>query len=93
MSRTRQYHKRQAKAIQRWRYTAAERLAKTTVRRNTPPKPSNRVLDDLRSPEDLVTEIKGRLHNQCKLQGKMVEVMFPSIFGCRTNAELCRVRG
>jgi hypothetical protein len=25
--------------------------------------------------------------------GKICGVMFPSLFGCRTNTELCRVRG
>jgi hypothetical protein len=45
------------------------------------------------SPEDLVTETEGRLRSQHKLLGKIVGVMFPTLFGCRTNAELCRVRG
>jgi hypothetical protein len=44
-------------------------------------------------PEDLVTEIAGRLRSQHKLLGKIVGVMCPPLFGCRTNTELCRVRG
>jgi hypothetical protein len=40
-----------------------------------------------------VTEIAGRLRSQKKLLGKVVGVMCPPLFGCRTNAELCRVRG
>ncbi len=50
-------------------------------------------LDDLGLPADLVTEIEGRLRSQHKLLGKIVGVMCPPLFGCRTNAELCRVRG
>jgi DDE superfamily endonuclease len=33
------------------------------------------------------------LHSQQRLLGKICGVMFPSRFGCRTNTELCRVRG
>jgi hypothetical protein len=44
-------------------------------------------------PEELVAEIEGRIQSQQKLLGKIVGVMFPPLFGCRTNAELCRVRG
>jgi len=44
-------------------------------------------------PEDLVTEIEGRIRSQQNLLGKIVGVMFPPLFGCRTNTELCRVRG
>ena len=50
-------------------------------------------LDDLGLPEDLVAEIEGRLRSQQKLLGKIVGVMCPPLFGCRTNTELCRVRG
>jgi hypothetical protein len=39
-----------------------------------------------------VTEIEGRLRSQKKLLGKIVGVRCPPLFGCRTNAELCRVR-
>jgi hypothetical protein len=40
-----------------------------------------------------VTEIEGRLRSQHKLLGKIVGVMCPPLFGCRTNTELCRGRG
>jgi hypothetical protein len=40
-----------------------------------------------------VAEIEGRVKRQQKLSGKMCGVMFPPLFGCRTNSELCRVRG
>jgi hypothetical protein len=44
-------------------------------------------------PDDLVTEIEAHLRSQRKLLGKIVGMMCPPLFGCRTNAELCRVRG
>jgi hypothetical protein len=40
-----------------------------------------------------VAEIEGRLRSQQKLLGKSVGMMCPPLFGCRTNFELCRVRG
>src|SRR6266516_4153095 len=54
---------------------------------------AQQALDDLGLPKDLVTEIEGRLHSQHKLLGKIVGVMCPPLFGCRTSSELCRVRG
>jgi hypothetical protein len=51
------------------------------------------VLHDLGLSEDLVPEIAGRLRSQHTLLGKIVGVMCPPLFGCRTNTELCRVRG
>jgi hypothetical protein len=53
----------------------------------------HQALQDLGLPDNLVTEIEGRLHSQQKLLGKLVGVMFPALFGCRTPSELCRVRG
>jgi hypothetical protein len=50
-------------------------------------------LHDLGLPENLVAEMEGRLRSQQKLLGKIVGVMFPPLCGCRTNTELCRVRG
>jgi len=93
MSCTRQYHKRQAKAIQRRRRTAAERLQHDRRQAQHAAEALQQALDDLGLPEDLVTEIEGRLQSQHKLLGKIVGVMCPPLFGCRTNTELCRVRG
>src|SRR5262245_48481073 len=92
-SRTRQYHKRQAKARQRRRRTAQERLARDCHQAQQAAKALQQALDDLGLPENLATEIEGRLHSQHKLLGKIVGVMCPPLFGCRTHAELCRVRG
>jgi hypothetical protein len=93
MSRSRQYHKRQTKAIQRRRHTAAERLQRDRRQAQHAAKVLEQALDDLGLPTDLVAEIEGRLRTQQKLLGKIVGVMFPPLFGCRTNTELCRVRG
>jgi hypothetical protein len=44
-------------------------------------------------PTELVAEVEGRLRSQRQLLGKSCGVMFPPLFGCHTNSELCRVRG
>src|SRR5262252_10612185 len=93
MNRTRQYHKRQAKARQRRRRTATERLQRDRRQAQHAVEALQRALDDLGLPDDLVTEIEGRLRSQHKLLGKIFGVMCPPLFGCRTNTELCRVRG
>jgi hypothetical protein len=93
MSRPRQYHKRQAKAIQRRRRTAAERLQRDRRQAQRAAQALEQALHDLGLPEDLVAEIEGRLRSQQKLLGKICGVMFPPLFGCHTNTELCRVRG
>src|SRR5512132_2960049 len=93
MTRTRQYHKRQAKAIQRRRRTATERLQRDHAQAQRAIEALEKTLRDLGLPNNLVMEIEGRLRSQQKLLGKICGVMFPSLFGCRTNTELCRVRG
>src|SRR5262245_33077697 len=93
MSCTRQYHKLQAKAIQRRRRTAAARLQRDRRQAQLAAEALQQALDDLGLPEDLVAEIEGRLRSQHKLLGKICGVMCPPLFGCRTNTELCRVRG
>jgi hypothetical protein len=44
-------------------------------------------------PDTLVAEIEGRLQAQHALLGKIVGLMFPTLFGCQTSHELTRVRG
>jgi hypothetical protein len=85
--------KKHAKARQRRRLTAQERLARDRRQAQHAAKVLEQALHDLGLPEDLVAEIEGRLHSQHKLLGKIVGVMCPPLFGCRTNTELCRVRG
>ena len=85
--------KKHIKARQRRRRTAQERLTRDRCQAQHAAAALQQALDDLGLPEDLVTEIEGRLRSQHKLLGKLVGVMFPPLFGCRTNSELCRVRG
>jgi hypothetical protein len=82
-----------AKARQRRRLKAQERLDRDRVQAQQAAKALEQALHDLGLPENLVAEIEGRLRSQQKLLSKIVGVMFPPLFGCRTNSELCRVRG
>src|SRR5215831_6600649 len=93
MSPTTRSIKKLAKARQRRRLTAQERLARDRRQAQHAAGALQRALDELGLPEDLVAEIEGRLRSQQKLLGKIVGVMCPPLFGCRTTTELCRVRG
>jgi hypothetical protein len=78
----------------RRRYRKAhERLARDRRQAQQAAEALEQALHDLSLPEDLVAELEGRLHSQQTLLSKICGVMFPPLFGCRTNAELCRVRG
>jgi hypothetical protein len=93
MTGTKAYQKCHAKARQHRRLTARERLERDRRQAQRAAKVLEQALHDLGLPDNLVTEIEGRLRSQKKLLGKIVGVMCPAFFGCRTNAELCRVRG
>ena len=93
MSRTRQYHKRQTKARQRRRRTAAERLQRDHAQAQRAIEALEQALHDVGLPDNLVKEIEGRLRRQQTLLGKIFGLMFPSLFGCRTPYELSGVRG
>jgi hypothetical protein len=93
MTWTKAYQKRRAKARQRRHRTAAERLHHDCRQAQHAARIVEQALEELRLPEDLVAEIEGRLRSQQKLLGKIVGMMCPPLFGCRTNTELCRVRG
>jgi hypothetical protein len=93
MSPAKRCAKKHAKARQRRRRTAHERLAHDRRQAQQAAEALQQALDGLGLPEDLVTEIEGRLRSQHKLLGKIVGMMCPPLFGCRTNTELCRVRG
>jgi hypothetical protein len=84
--------KQHAKASKRRRLKAHERLVRDRRQAQHAAEALHQTLDDLGLPEDLMTEIEGRLRSQHKLLGKIVGVMCPPLFGCRTNAELCRVQ-
>src|SRR5207248_7646015 len=90
---SKQSTKTHAKARQRRRLTAQERLERDCRQAQHAAKLLEQALHDLGLPDNLVAEIEGRLRSQQKLLSKIVGVMFPPLFGCRTNTELCRVRG
>jgi hypothetical protein len=93
MSPTQRYAKRQAKARQRRHRNAQERLERDRRQAQQAAKVVEQALQDLGLPDNVVAEIEGRLRSQHKLLGKIVGMMCPPLFGCRTNTELCRVRG
>jgi hypothetical protein len=93
MSRHKRDAKHHTKAKRRRYRTAQERLARDRRQAQQAAEALQQALEDLGLPENLVAEIEGRLRSQQKLLSKIVGVMFPPLFGCRTNTELCRVRG
>jgi hypothetical protein len=93
MSPRRQDATLHAKARKRRYLNAQERLERDRRQAQHAATVLEEALYDLGLPGALVAEIEGRLRSQQKLLGKIVGVMFPPLFGCRTNSELCRVRG
>jgi hypothetical protein len=85
--------KKHAKARKRRYLKAQERLERDCHQAQHAAKVLEQALEELGLPTDLVAEIEGRLRKQQKLLGKIIGVMCPPLFGCRTNTELCRVRG
>ena len=85
--------KHHAKARRRRYRTAQERLERDRRQAQQAAEGLEQALHDLGLPAHLVVEIEGRLRSQQKLLGKIVGMMCPPLFGCRTNSELCRVRG
>ena len=93
MTRPQAYQKRQAKTRQRRRLKAHERLDRDQRQAQRAAEALHHAREDLGLSDTVVAEIEGRLQSQQKLLGKIVGVMFPSLFGCRTPSEVCRVRG
>jgi hypothetical protein len=93
MSPAKRCAKKHVKARRRRYLKAHERFARDRRQAQHAAEALQQALDDLGLPEHLVTEIEGRLRSQQKLLGKIVGVMFPPLFACRTSSELCRVRG
>ena len=85
--------KKHVKARKRRHLKAQERLARDRRQAQHAAQALEQALHDLGLPEDLVAEIEGRLRSQQQAVGQNCGVMFPPLFGCRTNSELCRVRG
>ena len=93
MSPIKRYAKKQAKARQRRRLQTHERLERDRRQAQRAVEALHQAIEALGLPANLVAEIEGRLRSQQKLLGKIIGVMFPALFGCRTPSELCRVRG
>jgi hypothetical protein len=93
MTRTTSAQKRQAKARQRRRRTAQERLRRDQAQAQRAAEALQQALQALDLPETLIAEIEGRLRSPQQLLGKLFGLLVPSLCGCRTTAELCRVRG
>jgi hypothetical protein len=93
MTPSTRYVQQHAKARKRRYLKAHERLERDRRQAQHAAKAFQQALDDLGLLEDLVTEIAGRLHSQQKLLGKIVGMMCPPLFGCRTTTELCQVCG
>src|SRR5918996_2817417 len=93
MSPAKRYANKQAKARQRRRLNAQQRLDRDRRQAQQAAEALHQALEELGLPGTLVSEIEGRLQSQQKLLSKIAGVMFPALFGCRTPSELCRVRG
>src|SRR5713101_8265717 len=81
MSPTKRYAKKQAKASQRRRLTVQERLERDRLQAQHAATVLEQALHDLGLPQDLVTEIEGRLRSQQQLLGKIVGMMCPPCLG------------
>jgi hypothetical protein len=93
MSPMKRYATKQAKARKRRRLKAQERLQQQRAQAQRSIEAIHQALKDLDFPDTLVAEIEGRLQAQQKLLGKIVGLMFPTLFGGRHDHELTRVRG
>ena len=93
MSPMKRYAKKQAKATKRRRLKAQERLRHQRAQAQLYIEALHQALIDLDFPDTLVAEIEGRLQAHHQLLGKIVGLMFPTLFGCQNSHELTRVRG
>jgi hypothetical protein len=93
MSPRKRYAKKQAKARARRRHSVQERLQRDQRQAQRAAEALHHAREALGLPETVVAEIAGRLRSQHTLLGKIVGVMLPVLFGCRTPSEWCRVRG
>ena len=93
MSPMKRYATKQAKAKKRRRLQAQERLRHQGAQAQLYIEAIHQALIDLDFPDTLVAEIEGRLQAHHQLLGKIVGLMFPTLFGCQNSHELTRVRG
>jgi hypothetical protein len=93
MSPMKRYATKQAKARKRRQLKAQAHCKQQRAQAQHYIEALHQTLKDLDFPDTLVAEIEGRLRAQQKLLGKIVALMFPTLFGCRHGHELMRVRG
>ena len=93
MAPAKRYAKKRSKAIIRRRLNAKERHERQQQQAQRDLDALHQALHDVGLPDDLAIEIEGRLRSQKKLLGKIVGLMFPTLFGCRSPHELMRTRG
>jgi hypothetical protein len=87
MSPTKRYANKQAKTRKRRRLKAHERLQQQRAQAQHSIEAIHQALKAMDFPDTLVAEIEGRLRAQQKLLGKIVALMFPTLFGCRHSHE------
>jgi hypothetical protein len=88
MSLMKRYARKQAKANKRRRLKAQQRLRQQRADAQRYIEAIHQALEDLDFPNTLVAEIEGRLQAQQALLGKIVGIMFPTLFGARHPHEL-----
>jgi hypothetical protein len=93
MSPAKRYARKHAKATQRQRLNAKERHEHQQRQVQCDIEALHQALHDLGLPDELVSEIEGRLRAQEKRLGKIFGLMFPTLFGCINAYELGRTRG
>src|SRR5262249_57629066 len=93
MSPLKRYATKQTKARKRRRLHAQERLKQQRAQAQHSIEAIHQALKDLDFPETLVAEIEGRLQAQQQLLGKIVGLMFPTLFGCRHTPDLTPIPG
>lgn len=84
--------KRQQHAKQRRLQKEREHLQREQARAQRRLQALEQAFEALGLPESIVAELQWKLKAQAKLLGKIFGLMFPTFFGCRTTAELARVR-
>jgi DDE superfamily endonuclease len=93
MSPAKRYARKQAQVITRRRLHAKERHERQQRKAQRDIEALHQALHDVGLPDNLVTEIEGRLRAQKRLLGKIFGLMFPTLFGCDSAYELTRTRG
>ena len=83
MAPMKRYAQKQVKAIKRRRLNAQQRLQQQRAQAQRYIEAIDQAWADLGCPNTLVAEIEGRVQTQQKLLGKIVGIMFPTLFGCR----------